>query len=58
MRHVQVCKNKGFTHSPELGTDETSTVTLVHDSMGLVLSYLDSSRRILGIYNIADPVLF
>ena len=58
MRHVQVCKNKGFTHSPELGTDETSTVTLVPDSMGPVLSYMDSSRRILGIYNISDLILF
>ena len=58
MRHVQVCKNKGFTHSPELGTDETSTVTLVPDSVDPVLSYMDSSRRILGIYNTADLVLF
>ena len=58
MRHVQVCKNKGFTHSPELGTDETSNVTLVPDSMGPVLSYMDSSRRILGIYNISDLILF
>lgn len=58
MSHVQVCRNKGFTPSPELGTDETSTVTLVLDSVGPVLSYMDSSRRILGIYNTADLVLF
>lgn len=59
MRIVYVSENKGFTHSPELGTDRTSTVTLVADSVGPILSqYLNSSRKILGIYNTTDVVSF
>lgn len=48
-----------MAHSPELGTDGTSTVTLVPDSVGPILSqYLNSSKKILSIYNTTDLVWF
>ena len=54
---VYVDEKKQFTQSPELVTDGTSNVILDPDSKGAVLSQnMDFSRRILGIYNMADLV--